>query len=120
LESFNNIRTLDTDPDKRLSAAQAALGVLNGLDHAIEVVGKLINFWSQLAIAIKGTTPNQLIGTNHSTLKRCLKRWTDIEQQYKDYAGAARRSRQKLEVKMERKAISPGGARAKRVLIHSR
>jgi len=36
------------DPDKRLSAAQAALGVLNGiepgLDHAIVVVGQLITF----------------------------------------------------------------------------
>jgi len=105
------------DPDKRLSAAQAALGVLNGiepgLDHAIVVVGQLIDFWSQLSIAIKGTTPNQLVGTNHATLKKCHKRWTDIEKQYKDYARAASLSQQRLEVEKGRKAISTGGARAR-------
>jgi len=98
------------DPSKRLSAAQAALGVLGGiepaLDRAIEVVGKLVDFWSQLSVAIRSTTPDHLLGMNNTTLRKCMTHWNEIEQKYKAYASTAQLSKQKLEVMREDVAIS--------------
>jgi len=94
-----------TDPRKRLSTASDATGVLNGIkarfDHAIEVLGTLMDFWSGLAGTIRATPPHELLGNSHGALGECLGRWTEIQNQYGNYASKASFSRQSLEVKRE-------------------
>jgi len=93
----------------RLSAAQAALRVLSGIEPglglAIEAVGKLVDFWSRLSVAINATTPDQLLGLNSGILRKYARHWGEIQQQYSDYASAARLCKKRLEVKRENGAI---------------
>jgi len=99
------------DPEKRSSTAQAAseglAGIERGLDHAIEAVEKLITFWSRLAVDIRATTSDQLLSLKRGVLKKCLRHWGEIEQQYSTYASTARLSKKTLEV---RRAVEVKGA----------
>jgi len=93
----------------RKSSTQAALEVMQDIgprvDSAIEAVGTLIDFWSQLYAAIDSTTPHELLKMNGAVLERSKQRWCEIGSQYKTYAGAASSSRAKLDMKRTYKAI---------------
>jgi len=87
--------------EKRVAAAQTALtalrGVEPGLDRAIAIVTRLIEYWAMLYVSIKATRSDQLLRMNQAALHKCGRCWREIEQQYNSYSRQALLSRQRLE-----------------------